>query len=99
MPACRFKDCGRPARSGGLCQGHYQQQRRGGPLRELRPRGLEYVGELRVSAECAVRLDGVGAESRTAAARLVLEAWAMEARERETERSKAAAQQRKEVLS
>ena len=73
MADCTEKDCGRPARSGGLCAGHDRQARRGVPLR---PHGLEYVGELRVSQECAVRLDGVGADSRTAAARLVLEEWA-----------------------
>lgn len=32
---CSFKECDRPARAKGLCGGHYQQHRRGQPLRRL----------------------------------------------------------------
>lgn len=34
---CSYEGCGRGARRGGLCDGHYQQRRKGHELRPLRP--------------------------------------------------------------
>lgn len=39
MKACSFPYCGAVVEAHGLCQGHYTQMRRGGPLREKRPLG------------------------------------------------------------
>ena len=82
MTLCTEKDCGRPARSGGLCAGHDRQARRGVPLRPLLgPHGrqgaapLVRLGTVRVTAETAAALEHKGPSS-PAAARLVLEAWA-----------------------
>ena len=77
---CSAPRCSRPARAKSLCATHYQRQRRGGDLSQpVQPRGLTLVGELRVSPRCAERLDRMGGGSRVAAARAVLEAWAVSA--------------------
>lgn len=33
---CKFEECGREVIAKGLCPTHYQQQRRGGPLKPIR---------------------------------------------------------------
>lgn len=76
--ACRFAGCKRVAYTRDLCATHYKQWQRGGKLAPVQQRGLGLlrIGTLRVTPTCAERLEAAGEGSRTAGARLVLEAWA-----------------------
>lgn len=61
---CQCPRCARAARAAGLCATHFQQRRRGGPLRAIGPRGgkSRTPGErmlslgLRVSPGCVLAL-------------------------------------------
>lgn len=44
MKPCSFPACGRPAVAHGLCNPHYQQHRRGGRLKPLKPQRDRYTG-------------------------------------------------------
>ena len=47
---CVFDGCGKPARAKELCWGHYQQLRRGGELKPLRPRRKAGIEGLRIAS-------------------------------------------------
>ena len=81
-PSCSFEGCARvtdvAGATGGLCPGHYQQQRRGRPLSALRPpvgeRGDRARLTVRVSAETLARLRAAGQPATVASD--VLARWA-----------------------
>ena len=76
-PPCTFPGCGQRQIACGLCASHYQQRKRGLPLRELRgPRGLLGAEPLaRVSLRVSPAAAACVADDR-GAARETLEAWA-----------------------
>lgn len=79
---CGFRDCANPVYVDGLCGGHYQQRRRDPerPLRPLRQRGGLTRTWVWLSKDELAALTAVGAESVSAALRLVVEAWMLRSR-------------------